>query len=652
MPSRGSRTFRMTSGVLRPSPRFCRRSASIGPGSPASTGCTSSAMTCVCRPRIRSLAPVPNYLRRNTAPKRLYGAPRTEQRCSAIGTRSPTSRATCWPTSESSAGWEWRTACRGERAATSPAASAVWFGSSSRSPRPPTCFVRSDATSTVQFEGLVDLLDRFNEEYSEATGIWAVCAGMEDYLDLVDCHRQRLPVLELDPNPYWMGFYATRPNVKRTCNRLVRKLVLAEKLAFHTNLSTSTPSKDLHSAWSLVAVSNHHDFITGTTPDRVYQDEQLPWLVHAEQLADRCLDLARERLPRSDGPFERSPPRWSLEHGLLEVETPHYFVRIAEQAGGCFVSLRDKREGEERLSGPGNDLVVYRDSGGLWRMGHEFLGGKFKEDRKASDHPAKITATLQDNGLLAVSIVSHLAGERVVRNVWFDALTPLIRMHIEARAAEYTTVACRFPTVSGAETMAMDVPGGIVERTRSKLYNPTFWPARSFVHIQESRFVGIGRVPRGSRMRRNARPRRSSVGGASPCTSRTRIRRHSYSGPPGVRDRNQRRRLRLRTLAHSRRRLPHAPIASAGPSGASRCTLSARGARLGCGRDHRPQHRPRRGPGLRIETSLERGRDDRPPSKLRAPKRGFASTACGSPNIGSKTRRSVTRASVISNPSK
>ena len=49
----------------------------------------------------------------------------------------------------------------------------------------------------------------------------AVLASLSDYLDLVDCHRGTLPRLTLDPNPYWMGFYASRPGLKRACRRLM-----------------------------------------------------------------------------------------------------------------------------------------------------------------------------------------------------------------------------------------------------------------------------------------------------------------------------------------------------------------------------------------------------------------------------------------------
>ena len=77
---------------------------------------------------------------------------------------------------------------------------------------------------------LGELLDRYNRTGYPETGVFAAAAGLDDYLDLIDQHRDRLPTLSLDPNPYWMGFYASRPEAKRRCNRITRKLVLAERL--------------------------------------------------------------------------------------------------------------------------------------------------------------------------------------------------------------------------------------------------------------------------------------------------------------------------------------------------------------------------------------------------------------------------------------
>ncbi len=79
---------------------------------------------------------------------------------------------------------------------------------------------------------LIPLLDRYNERRYPESGIWVLNAGLDDYLALVDCHRDRLPVLELDPNPYWTGFYTSRPSLKERCHALVDRLLRAERLAF------------------------------------------------------------------------------------------------------------------------------------------------------------------------------------------------------------------------------------------------------------------------------------------------------------------------------------------------------------------------------------------------------------------------------------
>jgi hypothetical protein len=90
-------------------------------------------------------------------------------------------------------------------------------------------------------ESLVDLLDRYNATRYGDTGVWAVNAGMDDYLTLVNCYRAKLPVLQLDPNPYWMGFYASRQEAKLRCNRIARKAVLAEKLSAVDEATSATP---------------------------------------------------------------------------------------------------------------------------------------------------------------------------------------------------------------------------------------------------------------------------------------------------------------------------------------------------------------------------------------------------------------------------
>ncbi|MDJ0763877.1 MAG: glycoside hydrolase family 38 C-terminal domain-containing protein [Myxococcota bacterium] len=344
--------------------------------------------------------------------------------------------------------------------------------------------------------GLVGLLDRYNQERYPSTGIFAINAGMDDYLRLVDQHRHRLPTLAFDPNPYWMGFYASRPQAKRICKRVARKLVLAERL----NTCVACPNRpessgafkwerdvaeDIAKSWDLLVLSNHHDFITGTSPDRVWRKEQLPWLKEAESLSDNALGKIGAHVADTEGPKPAVLPEWHFQDGRLTVSNRFYTAIFSEEVGGCMVSFSRRDDGINLLTGPGNDLVAYRESGGLWRMGHEYVGGHFREKARTSASRAAIEVHEQD-GVLVAEVCAKLLGKEVTRVLWFRGDSPIIRMRIQGMAKRKTTITCCFPTQFKGDELTMDVPGGIVIRPTQKLYDPTFWPARTFVHFRDS----------------------------------------------------------------------------------------------------------------------------------------------------------------------
>ncbi len=343
--------------------------------------------------------------------------------------------------------------------------------------------------------GLVGLLDRYNETTYPRTGVFAVNAGLDDYLRLVGQHAAALPRLRLDPNPYWMGFYATRPEAKQLCNRISRRLVLSEALAARLEARGAeaaarlrAPGRDvprrLRRAWDLVSVTNHHDFITGTSPERVWQSEQRERLQLAEALSAGI--LGQVQAASGPVPAGRRPalPGWQLRAGHLRVQTDHYQLALSEDAGGCWVSLVSAPHGGQVLDGPANDLQAYADSGGLWRMGHEYLGGHFTPQERASAGGARIQAR-EASGQLEVRVDSVLCGRPMTRWLWLRADEPVLRMRLLGAAARRRTVTCRFPTLLRAEALTMDVPGGVLQRPMRKLYDPTFWAADRFVHLQQ-----------------------------------------------------------------------------------------------------------------------------------------------------------------------
>jgi alpha-mannosidase len=336
---------------------------------------------------------------------------------------------------------------------------------------------------------LVALLDCYNRNHYPTTGIWAVNAGLDDYLALVEAHQDDLPIVELTPNPYWTGFYTARPNLKRRCRELVDDLLVAERLSLMPeNVGTEMEtSRELAPAWWNAVVSNHHDFITGTSPDEVVEGEQIPWL---EQAADSVRAITDRLAGVVSVPASRDVqavlPEWRQQDGRIRIETPFYVVELAEDAGGTIVSLQTPESRNQLLASPSNDLISYRDSGGLWRMGYEFRGGTWKEAARASQQSTQLEVREHDNGLEIVS-ATELNRETIRRRMWFRGDTPVIRCRVEGRAAEGHSVVVRFATGLSSSKLTMDTPGGVAIRPPMRFYDPTFWPLQRFVHLQDDR---------------------------------------------------------------------------------------------------------------------------------------------------------------------
>ncbi|MFO8057049.1 MAG: hypothetical protein R6V10_07125 [bacterium] len=334
---------------------------------------------------------------------------------------------------------------------------------------------------------LPDILDSYNQERYPHTGLFAVNAGLDDYLMLVETGGAELPALKLDPNPYWMGFYASRPEMKKRCTRLSESLLQAETLL--VSRDRDKPSFDarqsIRRGWETVAVSNHHDYITGTSPERVWKKEQKPWLEKAQKETDEFLATLRQGENQKHETREPDLPNWSLQDGRLEVETGYYLAELDEREGGTFTYLATRTpHAENIISGTGNDLVLYKDTGGLWRMGHEYRGGVFRELTRASGSTARLRAE-EWEGALRVEVLSELDGQSIVRRMFFWNSSPLIVLEFEGAAPARSTICCRFSTALRTAGPDMDVPGGVFHRPLSRNYDPCFWSFQGFVHLRD-----------------------------------------------------------------------------------------------------------------------------------------------------------------------
>ncbi|MCC7077195.1 MAG: hypothetical protein IT198_08730 [Acidimicrobiia bacterium] len=338
---------------------------------------------------------------------------------------------------------------------------------------------------------LWDSIDGWNERDFERTGVWLTNAAFEDYLALVGTRRHLLPEIAFDPNPYWTGFYSARPDLKRACLELADTLVLAESacLADGDAARAGDMRDGLADAWHIAVTANHHDWITGTSPDRVVATEQRPWLESAQAAASRALAA----VPAAPQPEETGEPphvTWRREGTCLVVDTPGLHAVIDDSVGGCVVALEDRDTGAALVAAPAADVVVFEDSGGLWRMGMEYVGGRYREVDAASRRSARTRVEETVTGIDVV-VTCEVAGRVTERRYVFGGAP---RLHVRTRLGcdDRRTAVLRLPTTTRPSSLDMHQPGGVVSRPLQRGFDPTYWPLHSFVAARNADKRGVG----------------------------------------------------------------------------------------------------------------------------------------------------------------
>ncbi len=171
----------------------------------------------------------------------------------------------------------------------------------------PYIFVEVSSDFMIPYQQLVADANLWNTDPKgyAATGVYAVVATFDHYARLINQYPARLQLRSYNalkpgvsfqpfkPNPYWMGYYASRPELKTLHNQSTRNLLAAEtyQVIANTLVPPSATVKQMQvqnllNAWDTLVPSTHHDFITGTARDEVYQNEQLPLLNKALSLSN------------------------------------------------------------------------------------------------------------------------------------------------------------------------------------------------------------------------------------------------------------------------------------------------------------------------------------------------------------------------------
>jgi alpha-mannosidase len=182
----------------------------------------------------------------------------------------------------------------------------------------PYMFTPIDCDFAAPYDNGPSIYDQWNAQTNEST--YVVQATFDDFMKLVaaatsvsggaasslaSLTAHPSPSSSLPPyipNPYYSGCYASKPYLKMKHYETVRLLLMTESMQLLLRAIGSSvadqAATQLETAWSQLAPSTHHDYITGTSPNgtcgqggNVYEDEQVADLDEAFASAEAVTNL-------------------------------------------------------------------------------------------------------------------------------------------------------------------------------------------------------------------------------------------------------------------------------------------------------------------------------------------------------------------------
>lgn len=140
------------------------------------------------------------------------------------------------------------------------------------------------------------------DDYNHGNGngppaVTASCGTFADYMTRASTATRNRYTLQAQN--YWTGFFCSRPRLKAQHHAAARHLLAAEATSALLRVATCYSAAALDAlddaigqGWEALVPSSHHDFVTGTAPDRVYWIEQAP-------LLDLAVDIGRAAAARA-----------------------------------------------------------------------------------------------------------------------------------------------------------------------------------------------------------------------------------------------------------------------------------------------------------------------------------------------------------------
>ena len=270
---------------------------------------------------------------------------------------------------------------------------------------------------------LLDYAQAWNETEFESTGVWAVAATFDHYAQLIAPYRDRLAKRHFDPTPYWTGYYASRPALKTLHLAATQALLGAEVFgaiadgiyrgsASDWSNRVAARTQAIHEAWEVLVPSNHHDFITGTALDDVYQSEQLPRLSAALSMAEaergRALDELAAAVAATPRPGEQPIAVFNqlgfARTGLVELGP----AALADSAFSSAASVRAGSSESDTVQSSAEGGLLFRASAPSFGFDTVYL--RPAAPAGSGESPVSLTAATGD----AVIVLENTALRAVV----------------------------------------------------------------------------------------------------------------------------------------------------------------------------------------------------------------------------------------------
>lgn len=390
-----------------------------------------------------------------------------------------------------------------------------------------------------------------------ATGVYAVVATFDHYVRLVETHKSSLKsrsyqanspsgVTDLfQPNPYWMGYYGSRPELKTLHNDAVRSLVGTEIFQIINNSlipvtfpELSGQTAQIMAGWDSLAPSTHHDYITGTAIDDVYLHEQLPLLNYALNTGDSMRNMFMTGIANSVSPnpggvvvcnqlgfdnqsiIEYTPTGGTTTYlnaqapslgykvvdfsavttgnGTLKAENEgsgnivlsnSQLAAYIDQNTGDLISVFDKVSNNQVLSGIGNEIVFFNDGGGIYRFGYESSGCDFDSVSITwSNYSVSYDTANALQKSISVTKQVYIGGSTKDFTVTYSLRQdePYLRMSTIGSLPYYYTAMVRFPLTANVDNLMAGTPyhWNSMENTvygSNPDFNATMWATHDFV---------------------------------------------------------------------------------------------------------------------------------------------------------------------------